>query len=70
MTVAPQKKAKLQKIYIAQKWLTDLQASTSLPLEYEIQNLVLQYKKFIGKAHGNWPSVLKYNVDGNTENKV
>ena len=51
-----QKKATLQKIYTAQKWLTDLQASMALPLEYKRQNLMLQYKKLMGEFHGSWPS--------------
>ena len=53
-TVAPQKKATLRRIYTARKWLTDLQASTALPLEYKRQNLVLQYKKLMGEAHSSW----------------
>ena len=39
-TVASQKKAILQKIHIAQKWLTDLQASIFLSVEYRQKNLV------------------------------
>ena len=53
--MSPQKKAILQRIYTVQKWLTDLQASTALLLEYRRQNLVFQYKKLMNEAHSNWP---------------
>lgn len=55
-TVAPHKKAALRMVYTVRKWLTDLQAWTALPLENRRQNLVFQYEKLMGEAHGGWPS--------------
>lgn len=54
-TVAPQKKATLRGDYTVRKWLTDLQAKTSLPLENRRQNLISAYNKFMGDAHLGWP---------------
>lgn len=54
-TVAPSKKAALRRTYPVRRWLTDLRASTALPLENLRQNLVLQYKKLMSDAHGGWP---------------
>lgn len=51
--MALQEKTILRKVYIVQKWLTDLQALSSLSLEYRPQNFVLEYKKLMDKAHGN-----------------
>lgn len=52
--MAQQKKIILQKSYIAQKWLTDLQISIILLLKYSHQNLILEYQKFIDEPYDNW----------------
>lgn len=55
-TVAPQKKSTLRSIYSVRKWLTDLKASTAMPLGTIQANIQHKYHKLMGTALLDWPS--------------